>query len=254
MRDFDTVLVSDLHLGARNCRSQEFAAFLGWVRTPRLIVNGDLFECKRASGLSTDDVAALKALRSFAREHHVDWLRGNHDPTDDWCAGLVGLEMQPSLLLDVGSRTYLIEHGDRWDSSLHWPWMLVTAAESVYRWSQRLDRSHRLARRLKRHSKRFSGVIGAMRKGAVAEVQARGLHGVILGHSHVAADERDEGVHYLNCGCWTERPAGFVGVRRGVARTYVWDPGSQLARPLGASEQSAVEPSIPSTFGELQPA
>ena len=31
-----------------------------------------------------------------------------------------------------------------------------------------------------------------MRKGAVAEAHARGLHGVILGHSHVAADEREE--------------------------------------------------------------
>ena len=104
MRDFDTVLVSDLHLGARNCRSEEFAAFLAWIRTPRLIVNGDLFDCSRARGLSTADVAALRALRSFARDQHVDWLRGNHDPSDEWCEGLAGLELQSSLLLEVGSR------------------------------------------------------------------------------------------------------------------------------------------------------
>jgi len=254
MRDFDTVLVSDLHFGARNSRSEEFTAFLGWIRTPRLIVNGDLFECKRAGGLSASDIVALKALRSFARENHVDWLRGNHDPTADWCDGLVGLEMQTSLLLDVGARTYLVEHGDRWDTSLHWPWMIVSAAESVYRWSQRIDRSHRLARRLKRHSKRFSGVINAMRTGALSDVRNRGLHGVILGHSHVAADEREQGIHYLNSGCWTERPAGFVGVRRGVARAYAWDPSSQTAAPLTANEQPSFTPAAAAALGELQPA
>lgn len=254
MRDFDTVLVSDLHLGARNCRSEEFAAFLSWIRTPRLIVNGDLFDCSRARGLSTADIAALRALRLFARDHHVDWLRGNHDPADDYCEGLVGLELQTSLLLEVGSRTYLVEHGDRWDGSLHWPWMLVLAAESVYRWSQRIDRSHRLARRLKRHSKRFSGVIGAMRQGAIAEARTRGLAGAILGHSHVSADDREQGLHYLNSGCWTERPAGFVGVRRGVARCYSWDADTQSARPLAAETARTVESPSPVTLGELQPA
>ena len=33
---------------------------------------------------------------------------------------------------------------------------------------------------------------------------------VILGHSHVVEERRVDGVHYLNCGCWTERPSTFV--------------------------------------------
>jgi UDP-2,3-diacylglucosamine pyrophosphatase LpxH len=195
-----------------------------------LIIVGDLFESARARGLAPADVAVLRALRTFARDHHVDWLRGNHDPPDDWYEGLLGLEPQNALLLEVGPRTYLVEHGDRFDRSLSWPWWLVTAADAVYRTSQRIDRSHGLARRLKRRSKRFCGVVEAMRGGALAEARRRRLDGAILGHSHVAADEWTLGQHYLNCGCWTERPAAFVGVRRGTARTYFWDDKRRSVR------------------------
>jgi UDP-2,3-diacylglucosamine pyrophosphatase LpxH len=234
MRDFDAVLVSDLHLGAGNSQSDEFLAFLSWVRAPRLIVVGDLFDSARVRGLAPADIAVLRALRAFARDNHVDWLRGNHDPPDDWFEGLLGIEPRMALLLEVGSRAYLVEHGDRWDRSLSWPWWLVTAADAVYRTSQRIDRSHGLARRLKRRSKRFGQVLAALRNGALAESRRCRLDGAILGHSHVAADEWEDGLHYLNCGCWTERPAAFVGVCRGAARTYFWDARAQSVLPLAA--------------------
>ena len=101
--------------------------------------------------------------------------------------------------------------------------MVISAAEAVYNGCQRIDPSHRLARYLKHKSKWFCHAVAALRREAIAAAQRRNLAGVILGHTHVAADERIDGVHYVNCGCWTERPATFVGIRRGHVKTYYWD-------------------------------
>jgi UDP-2,3-diacylglucosamine pyrophosphatase LpxH len=80
-----------------------------------------------------------------------------------------------------------------------------------------------VARWLKRRTKYFVKAVDRIRQHAVAEAQQRGLDGVILGHSHVVEERRVDGVHYLNCGCWTERPSTFVGIRFDSAHTYEWE-------------------------------
>ena len=62
-----------------------------------------------------------------------------------------------------------------------------------------------------------------LQRRAVEEARRRRLDGVIVGHSHVARDVRVDGVHYLNSGCWTEKPASFIGIRGGDAKHYSWD-------------------------------
>jgi UDP-2,3-diacylglucosamine pyrophosphatase LpxH len=43
MVNFDAVVVSDLHLGARNSRGTNFLRFLHTIRCQRLVLAGDLF-------------------------------------------------------------------------------------------------------------------------------------------------------------------------------------------------------------------
>lgn len=228
MWNFETVIISDLHLGACNSRSAEILRFLDKIRTDRLIVAGDLFESGSLRGLRPRDIDVLAALRSAAQHTQVDWLIGNHDPPADWYRGLLGVEPLMELELPVGETKYLVCHGHAWDRSLHWPRPIIRSADLIYHGSQRLDRSHRVARWLKRRTKVFVKSVDRLRQHAVAEAQRRQLAGVILGHSHVVEERRIEGIHYLNCGCWTERPSTFVGVRHGRAHTYEWE--AMLAR------------------------
>ena len=187
----------------------------------------------RGCGLKQRDVQVVEALRQYALRVHVDWVVGNHDPPVEWFAGLLGIIAQEEVLLDAGGSQYLVYHGHGWDPSLAWPHVVVDAADAIYFACQWLDPSHRLARRLKRTSKHFCHVTEALRRCAIAEAQNRGLAGVILGHSHLACEEHLHGVHYLNCGCWTEKPSSFVGVNDNGARLYDWDP-------VGASRSRAV--------------
>lgn len=227
MVKFETVVVSDLHLGARNCRTEAFRRFLDTIQTGRLIIAGDLFDSPTLRRLRPCDIQLLETLRAFSQEVDVEWIRGNHDPPAQWCSALLGLESRLELELDVGERTYLVAHGDAWDPALKWHWTVIETADLVYRVTQQLDSSHRLARGLKRGSKHFCRAVEETCQAALAEVRRRELHGVILGHTHMANQRRLDSLEYLNCGCWTEKPAGFVGIRDGRARLYSWDRMAQ---------------------------
>jgi UDP-2,3-diacylglucosamine pyrophosphatase LpxH len=230
MSRFDTVVISDLHLGARNARPEDLLRFLDWVDDPRL------------RGLEHAHARAFEALRDFARTHRVTWICGNHDPHATWWRGVLGIEAQQELVCDFGGQGYLICHGHRWDSSLQLPAPIIAAADGIYHACQWLDPSHRLARRLKRGSKCFCRVVESLRRHAISEARERRLAGVILGHSHVASDVQSDGVHYLNSGCWTERPAGFVGVRDGQPRRYFWEAILRRSLRVASKLQAQVMP------------
>ena len=90
--------------------------------------------------------ALLTALRQYARTCQVEWLLGNHDPPEDWFAGLLGLNTQDEAYLDVGGGKYLVYHGHGWDRSMSLPTVVNATADAIYAGCQWLDPTHRLAR------------------------------------------------------------------------------------------------------------
>lgn len=237
-RRFDMVVISDVHLGAPNCRTEELLDFLRVIRTDRLVIAGDLFDSPRLRRLRCQDVAVLNAIRAMRRSCQVIWLLGNHDPAPEWCSGILDLPTRSELLARIGQQTYLIYHGQRWDPSMRYPRWMIGVADTIYRLAQRVDSSHQLARALKRKSKRFLHVVTQIRRNAVAEAKDRQLTGVIFGHSHVPCDESIQGIHFLNSGSWVEKPCSFVGMRDGLARQYWWDDTTRR-RALELAEEEA---------------
>jgi UDP-2,3-diacylglucosamine pyrophosphatase LpxH len=222
MLRFETVVVSDIHLGARNSQATDFLRFLDVLEVDRLVIAGDLFESPVLRGLRREHLRVLEVLRQFARGCELVWLRGNHDPDDAWCRDVLDLTIQDELVVHAEGRSYLVCHGHLWDSTLSLPKLIVDAADGVYRAAQWVDPSHRLARQLKRNTKIFCRAVAELRREAVAEARQRNLSGVIVGHSHVADDDMVEDHHFLNCGCWTERPTGYVGIRAASVRQFAW--------------------------------
>lgn len=245
MLNFDAVVVSDLHLGARNSRGNDFLRFLHTLRTDRLVLNGDLFNDHRLRGLQERDVQVVELLRKYSERVHVDWVLGNHDPGPEWFAGLLGITAVEEVILDLGAERYLVYHGHGWDPSLTWPQLVIETADAIYFACQWLDSSHRLARGLKRSSKHFLHVTEVLRRKAVETAAERNLSGVILGHSHLACEVYASGVHYLNSGCWTEKPSSFVGIREGRARLYDWDPVARVAWQRGADKAATLPLAAP---------
>src|SRR5262245_35257506 len=164
---FDAVVVSDLHLGARNSRAEDFRRFLDTVETERLIVAGDLFDDPCLRGLDRRHVSVLETLRQFGRFRVLEWLCGNHDPTADYFAAVLGIESADECVIDVDGQRYLVCHGHIRDTALELPGAILRAADAAYRFCQWLDPSHELARQLKIKSKIFTNSVEKLRRWAI---------------------------------------------------------------------------------------
>ncbi|MEI6704788.1 MAG: metallophosphoesterase, partial [Deltaproteobacteria bacterium] len=117
MGTFDTVIVSDLHLGASNARTEQFLHFLSWMRTDRLILAGDVFDRADLRWLDASSLRVMDALSALSQHHPVIWVRGNHDPVDNPMLHS-RIELCDETVLDVGQRRYLVCHGHVWDQSM----------------------------------------------------------------------------------------------------------------------------------------
>lgn len=225
-----TLILSDLHLGARNCRTDLLERVLR-SDFDRLILNGDTVNSLNFERFRPAHWRIIERLQAIAldRDQELVLIRGNHDgrlTNDDGFGGLdalaslLGTELREDYELAVGDDTYLILHGDQWDHSLNMSWV-GHAADWCYGHIQTMSRP--TARWLKMRVKHWGGVVAAVRAGAVRRARERGCDGVITGHTHFCADEQVDGIRYLNSGCWVDSPCTCVRVEQGRARLLHWD-------------------------------
>jgi UDP-2,3-diacylglucosamine pyrophosphatase LpxH len=222
-----TLILSDIHLGSRNCQAPQVLDVLGREACDRIILNGDTLNGVNLRKLTPEHWSVVGRLRELARSRELILVRGNHDydpngtvngdgnghapsfGSQDVLPALLGVPMHEEYRLDIGGRPYLVLHGDRFDPTLHYP-LLSEMADWCYQLSQKINK--KLAKWLKKKSKRWGGVLEWVRKQSAAYARRQGFTGVVTGHTHFADDVHVGDVHYVNTGCWTEPPCTYVTV------------------------------------------
>jgi UDP-2,3-diacylglucosamine pyrophosphatase LpxH len=214
-----TLILSDLHLGSRNSHADQVLDLLDREPYDRLVLNGDTLNTINLRKLTTAHWSVLDRLRQLARSRELILVRGNHDAAPrnghhglnphDVLPSLLGVPMHEEYRLDVGGRPYLVLHGDRFDPTLGYP-LLTDVADWCYQLTQRVNK--KLAKWLKKKSKRWGGVLEWVRCQSAAYARKHGYAGVVTGHTHYADDVTVGDVHYVNTGCWTEKPCAYVTV------------------------------------------
>jgi UDP-2,3-diacylglucosamine pyrophosphatase LpxH len=214
-----TLIISDLHLGSKNCHAAQVLNLLDEERYDRLILNGDIINNLNLRKLTPSHWGVIDRLRREARSRDLILVRGNHDHDPryftngrgfgafDVLPTLLGVPMVEEYTLDVGGRPYLVLHGDRFDPTLRYP-AVTEMADWCYHLSQKVN--HKLAKWLKKKSKRWGGILEFVRFQSVGHARLHNCEGVITGHTHFADDLRVGETHYLNSGCWTELPGAYV--------------------------------------------
>jgi UDP-2,3-diacylglucosamine pyrophosphatase LpxH len=219
-----TLIISDLHLGSKNCHPEQVLNLLGRERYDRLVLNGDTINNLNLRKLKPTHWAVIDRLRREARSRDFILVRGNHDhdqrylnyarPADgegfgpyDVLPTLLGVPMVEEYRLDVAGRQYLVLHGDRFDPTMRYP-TVTEMADWCYQLSQKVN--HKLAKWLKKKSKKWGGILEFVRCQSVGHARRHNCEGVVTGHTHFADDLRVGETHYLNSGCWTELPGGYV--------------------------------------------
>src|SRR5262245_51792322 len=111
-----TLIVSDIHLGARNSQTRPLLDLLE-TDFDRLIINGDVIDHMNFKRFRPGDWEVLGRLREVARRRELVMVRGNHDGgrampdgygLTDVVAGLVDVEIVEDYPLWIGRRRYLV--------------------------------------------------------------------------------------------------------------------------------------------------
>jgi UDP-2,3-diacylglucosamine pyrophosphatase LpxH len=215
---FETVVISDIHLGSKVLRTEQLLDFLKHVHFKRLIINGDVFDSINMTRLDKQHWKVLSFLRKLTNSSkHIEviWLRGNHDGFSDLLTQLLGIEVYFEYLLEWNDKKIMITHGDIYDKFITRYPLIADVADYFYRFIQKISpvKSKRLISAwIKRNSKTFIRNSERVRHGAIRDAQKIGADVAICGHTHLIDDTTEHGVRYLNPGSWTDAPAHFIGI------------------------------------------
>ncbi|MFM8731267.1 MAG: UDP-2,3-diacylglucosamine diphosphatase, partial [Phycisphaerales bacterium] len=227
---FRTVFVSDLHLGFRGTRAEEFAAFLKRVECERLYLVGDIVDMwvlrQRWRWPATHNQVARRLLKLAKRGTRVIYVPGNHDESLRPYAGidLAGIRIATQAVHRLADgRRLLICHGDEYDLAVQHSRLLSMIGGLGYDYLVALNRAVNSARALvglRRWS--FSQAIKRKVKGACTFI-SRFEDALIDEAKRRGLEARDEGAcaFHLPLDRLRERPApeadqGARGVHRAV--------------------------------------
>ena len=212
-----TFITSDLHLGLKQCRVDDFIAFLENLPAgARLVLNGDTITHFYSDATLCDEHKAVVAkLRDASFEREVIWIRGNNDKR-------VVLSDPGNIKFakdfSIGKQLY-ISHGHRYDwimpstRAIMIPVRLIYYAIAKYRKSKM-----HVAEYAKRFSALYSILCRHVAWNAAHYARRHGYEAVTCGHTHYSEDRMVSGIRYLNTGCWTENDSSVVIVEDGNIR------------------------------------
>lgn len=241
-----TAFISDLHLGARECRAGEIASFLRRVDMETLYLVGDvvdLWSMRRGIFWPASHHEVLRLVVEKARRGtRVVYVPGNHDDLARLLGGsmLAGIEVHEECIhVTRDGRRLLVVHGDAFDAAVRFSPALKLIGCALYsvvlfanrpvhfvrmllgrpRWS--------LATWLKSRVGNAMTYVQRFEQAAAAAAAARGLDGIVCGHIHRPRVAQIDGVTYCNDGDWVEHCTALVEDRHG--RLCIWEEGGELA-------------------------
>ena len=238
---FNSIWISDTHLGLRACKAEFLLDFLSHVECKQLYLVGDIIDFwhmkkgMRWPALHNRVVQQVMCMAS--RGTQVIYVPGNHDELfrDYLGTSFGGIEMQAEAIHQTADgRKFLVLHGDEFDQVVrHSKWVAVLGSEAYdvllalnryFNWFRRkLGFPYwSLSAYLKHKVKNAVSFIGNFEKAVVHEARKRGVDGVICGHIHKATIENYDGVLYCNDGDWVESCTALVERPDGELAVIHW--------------------------------
>jgi UDP-2,3-diacylglucosamine pyrophosphatase LpxH len=213
---FDTVILSDLHLGSELSRAKAALAMLKENSFRRLILLGDIFcdlNFRRLKKQHWQFLSYIRKLSNPKRHVEVVWVEGNHDQgLSEVMSHLVGVEVHQQYEWSFRGIRHLAIHGHQFDRFTLHNVVLSRALTSLYLRLQKLDSRQGASRFLERLDTKWLRLTPKVAKGAIAQARARHADRVFCGHTHEPLHLEEDGVEYFNTGCWTQPKATYVTI------------------------------------------
>jgi len=216
--DYDTLIVSDVHLGSAVSLAADLLHLLKTSTFKRLILLGDIFQDLDFSRLTREHwklIGYIRKLSNPKRNVEVVWVEGNHDAgIADVMEHLLGVKVYKEYAWDWDGKRCVAVHGHQFDNL--WAGgapLLGRIFTPIYLWLQRVDFVKkwlpRLLDKLHTHWERLDLKVA---NGALKHAAQVGADYVFCGHTHRVHHEIRDCVEYWNSGSWVNEAGTFVGM------------------------------------------
>jgi len=215
---YDTLILSDLHLGADMSRAREAMRVLQQNRYRRLILNGDIFADLNFARLKKEHWKFLGFIRKLSnpkRKVEVVWVEGNHDHgLTQIMSHLVGVRAYHEYSWEYQGLRHIAVHGHQFDSfgvnNVRFNYLIGTL---LYLQLQKWDtKSKMLTRFLDRLNTRWLRLSTKVAAGALAHARHHQAARIFCGHTHAALHRHENGIDYYNSGSWIDDHPKYITV------------------------------------------
>ncbi|WP_276324639.1 MULTISPECIES: UDP-2,3-diacylglucosamine diphosphatase [Rhodomicrobium] len=225
---YRAIFLSDMHLAARACRSEDLLSFLKSHDAAVIFLVGDVIDFWRLRRGPSWRASQTEVIQQFLAKAQAGtrlvYIPGNHDEELRILAGttLGTLEVRLRAIHDTADgRRFLVVHGDEFDDVVNKARWLAVLGDIAYDVASAVNVGVNVVRRamgmsywslsawLKYRAKRIFN--GSKFEGLLtAEARRVGATGVICGHIHHACVRIIDGVQYVNTGDWVDSGTAVV--------------------------------------------
>jgi UDP-2,3-diacylglucosamine pyrophosphatase LpxH len=222
---YRTIIMSDLHLGARQSQTDKIIKFLEDNQADKLILNGDIIDgwALKGSGKWTKDCTKIfrKFMKMSEKDTKVIYIRGNHD---DFLKDFIPFKLNNIRIVrkyvheGMDGRTYFCFHGDvldfvimevRWLAIIGgWSYDFIIRLNTIYNYiRKKLNLPyHSLANTIKQSVKGAINFVSDFEENAKGLTKEKGYDVAVCGHIHHPKLEND----YMNSGDFCENSTCLV--------------------------------------------
>jgi UDP-2,3-diacylglucosamine pyrophosphatase LpxH len=222
---YRTIIMSDLHLGARQSQTDKIIKFLEGNQADKLILNGDIIDgwALKGNGKWTKDCTKIfrKFMKMSEKDTKVIYIRGNHD---DFLKDFIPFKLNNIRIvrkyvhMGMDGRTYFCFHGDvldfvimeaRWLAVIGgWSYDFIIRLNTIYNYiRKKLNLPyHSLANTIKQSVKGAINFVSDFEENAKGLTKEKGYDVAVCGHIHHPKLEND----YMNSGDFCENSTCLV--------------------------------------------
>jgi UDP-2,3-diacylglucosamine pyrophosphatase LpxH len=232
---YQSIVVSDLHLGTKDSKAEEFIEFLDKHPTNLLILNGDIVDgwaLNRGTKWKKQHTKVISKLLQLSNTTQIIWIRGNHDEfIQDFIGTHLGrIEIKEDYKLHINNtmENYYIFHGDVVDVFItKYKWLSKIGAIgydfalTLNRWYNHYRKLRNLpyqsiSQKIKSGVKAATNYINDFETTALSMATKKGCDGVMCGHIHQPEDRMINGKRYINSGDWVENMSAILVDDKGI--------------------------------------
>ena len=206
-----TLIISDLHIGSKGCKTEEILELLKDESFERYILVGDIIDgwlFQRYKKFSYQHARVIRRLLKLSKHKDIIWISGNHD---EFLRKYTPIEIGNIKVVDEFIEDGIWYcHGDKYDGIVKMRWLGMLGsigydlAIVIDRFLKRFNKKTSLSKFLKDNVKAAVSFLVDFENEMVRQAKKRKCHTVVCGHIHTPSFKLIDGVYYINCGDWVE--------------------------------------------------